>query len=369
MQNFFKVNTLKVLLVVTGLGMGGAEHVVVNLADELVNRGHEVKIAYLTGPELVLPSNKKIEVVGLSMNSYKNLPSSYLKLRKLIKSFNPDVVHSHMFHANILTRLLNTSTNIPKLISTVHSTNEGGKIRMLAYRMTDKLTDISTNVSNEAVSEYVRKGAVKPNRMVSIANGIDTEKFSFNRAARNKKRQELSIGNEKILLAVGRLDKPKDYPNLLNAIAILQKTRKDFKVFIVGDGPLKDELHNLSKSLKLDGLIEFLGIRRDVNELMSATDIYVMSSAWEGLPMVILESMSSERIVVTTDCGGTKEVVDGVGFVIPPNDPEALASELNKVLDMSDEENLMLGCKARQHIVDNYSLKNNTNAYMELYLN
>lgn len=357
------------LLVVTGLGMGGAEHVVVNLADELVNRGHEVKIAYLTGPELVLPSNKNIEVVGLSMDSYKNLPSSYLKLRKLIKSFNPDVVHSHMFHANILTRLLNTSTNIPKLISTAHNTNEGGKIRMLAYRLTDKLADISTNVSDEAVSEFIKKGAVKPGRMVSIANGIDIKKFTFDKSARKEKRQELSINNEKMLLAVGRLGEQKDYPNLLNAIAILQKTRKDFKVFIVGDGPLKDELQNLSKHLKLEGFVEFLGIRRDVDKLMSAADIYVMSSAWEGLPMVILEAMSSERIVVTTDCGGTKEVVDGVGFVIPPNDPKSLASELNKVLDMSDEENLMLGYKARQHIVDNYSLKNNTNAYMELYLN
>lgn len=363
------MNTLKVLLVVTGLSMGGAEHVVVNLADELVNSGHEVKIAYLTGQELVLPSNKNIEVVGLSMNSYKDLPSSYLKLRKLIKSFNPDVVHSHMFHANILTRLLNTSTNIPKLISTAHNTNEGGKIRMLAYRLTDKLADISTNVSDEAVSDFIKKGAAKPGRMVSVANGIDINKFTFDKYARKEKRQELSINNEKMLLAVGRLDEQKDYPNLLNAIAILQKTRKDFKVFIVGDGQLKDELHNLSKHLKLDGFVEFLGIRRDVDKLMSASDIYVMSSAWEGLPMVILESMSSERIVVTTDCGGTKEVVDGVGFVVPLNDSEALASKLNKVLDMSDEESLMLGYKARQHIVDNYSLKNNTNAYMELYLN
>ena len=209
---------MKVLLVITGLGMGGAEHVVANLADELVNRDHEVKVAYMTGPKLVLPKSKKIEVVSLEMNSYTDTLSSYLQLRKLINSFNPDVVHSHMFHANIFTRLLRISVNIPKLISTAHNTNEGGKTRMLAYRITDKLTDISTNVSSEAVSEFIRKGAVKTGRMVNVTNGIDIRKFSFDRNARGNIRAELSVNNEKVLLAVGRLDTQKDYPNLINAM-------------------------------------------------------------------------------------------------------------------------------------------------------
>lgn len=348
--------------------MGGAENVVVNLADELVNRGHKVKIAYLTGPGLVLPSNESIEVVALNMNGYKEVIPTYLKLNKLIRDFKPDVVHGHMFHANILTRLLKVSTKIPRLISTAHNTNEGGKAMMLAYRITDKLADISTNVSNEAVSTFIHKGAVKTGRMVSVTNGIDIKKFSFDKNFRRNLRAELAVENKKVLLAVGRLDTQKDYPNLLNAVHTLSKNRQDFKLIIVGDGPLKEDLKQLAKKLKIDDVVEFLGIRRDVHSLMSASDIFVLSSAWEGFGLVVAEAMSCERVVVATDCGGVAEVIGDAGIIVQPKNSKQLANELNKALDMNKEERSTLGSKARQHIVDNYSLDHNVNSYLELYL-
>ncbi len=358
---------MKILLIITGLGMGGAEHVVVNMADELVNRGHQVKIAYLTGQALVLPENPDIEIISIGMTGAKSFLSAYFKLRRLIKSFKPDVVHSHMVHANILSRLVRLTVNIPKLICTAHNTSEGGKLRMLAYRLTDKLADISTNVSEEAVAAFVSKGAVKPGRMLAVANGIDTAKFSFNKSDRERLRKELKITDQKMLLAVGRLDTQKDYPNLLNAISLLKQKRQDFKVFIVGDGPLKDELFQLRERLQLTDYVEFLGIRRDVKALMSASDIYVMSSAWEGLPMVILESMSCERVVVATDCGGVKEVIGSRGEIVPTKKPSALATALDKVLEESEEELIKMGFKAREQILQKYSLEANTKKYLELY--
>ncbi len=148
---------MKILFVITGLGMGGAEHVVSNLADELVKMNHEVKIAYLTGEVLVAPKSSEVEVISIGMNSAKDFAKAYIKLRSLVKDFKPDVVHSHMFHSNILSRLLRLTTNIPKVISTAHSNNEGGKSRMLAYQFTDRLADISTNVSKDAVDSYIAK--------------------------------------------------------------------------------------------------------------------------------------------------------------------------------------------------------------------
>lgn len=358
---------MKVLLVITGLGMGGAEHVVANLADELVNRDHEVKVAYMTGPKLVLPKSKKIEVVSLEMNSYTDTLSSYLQLRKLINSFNPDVVHSHMFHANIFTRLLRISVNIPKLISTAHNTNEGGKTRMLAYRITDKLTDISTNVSSEAVSEFIRKGAVKTGRMVNVTNGIDIRKFSFDRNARGNIRAELSVNNEKVLLAVGRLDTQKDYPNLINAVHFLSKNRKDFKLFIAGDGPLKDDLKQRIDELNLTDVIQFLGIRRDTPSLMSAADVFVLSSAWEGFGLVVAEAMACERLVVATDCGGVKEVIGETNFLVPPKNFQALANALERALELSVNERLELGIKARQRVIQHYSLGGAIKKWLYLY--
>lgn len=359
---------MKVLLVITGLGMGGAENVVVNLADELVKRGHTVKIAYLTGPALVLPANPNVEVISIGMTGAKSFLTAYFKLRNVINKFQPNVVHSHMVHANILSRLMRLTVKMPKLICTVHSTYEGGRLRMLAYRLTDKLADISTNVSEEAVAAFVSKDAVKPGRMLAVANGIDTVKFSFNSSERERLRKELKITDQKMLLAVGRLDTEKDYPNLLNAIYLLKKKRQDFKVFIVGDGPLKSELIQLLESLQLADCVEFLGIRRDVAQLMSAADVFVLSSAWEGFGLVVAEAMACERVVVATDCGGVKEVVGDAGVLVSVQNPVALVDGINTVLDMSEGELSKEGAAARENIIGKYSLGANTTRYIELYL-
>lgn len=358
---------MKILLVITGLSMGGAEHVVVNLADTLVARGHQVKIAYLTGEALVLPKDKSIEVIAIGMKGKAGFLSAYFKLRALVKAFQPDVVHSHMVHANLISRLLRLTVKIPKLVCTAHNTNEGGQLRMLAYRITDKLADISTNVSQDAVNEFVAKGAVKPGRMLAIANGIDVNTFSYNSHARDTIRNELGISDKKMLLAVGRLDVPKDYPNLLHAIEQLAQQRDDFKVFIVGNGPLRSELSALVKTMNIEGMVEFLGIRRDVKELMSATDIYVMSSAWEGLPMVILEAMGCARLIVATDCGGVSEAIGSSGFLVPPKNSNALADALNNALSLDSSECAEISKAARQRVVERFSLDANVDAFLSLY--
>ena len=358
---------MKILYVITGLGMGGAEHVVVNLADTLDRQGCFVKIIYLTGDALVLPTSDNIDILPIEMKSYFDFIRAYFKIRLIVRSFEPDVIHSHMFHANIISRLLRLTTGVKKLICTAHNTNEGGRLRMLAYRLTDKLSTISTNVSDQAVASFIKKGAVRKDRMISIANGIDTDVFCFNSNDREEKRSELDIENKKLLLAVGRLDTQKDYPNLLRAISILSRKRDDFKVFIVGEGPSKTKLHEQVIKLGLDDSIAFLGLRRDVRKLMSAADIYVMSSAWEGLPMVILEAMASELFIVSTDCGGVRQAVGEAGIIVESKNSTLLAAELDKALSMSNDSRKKFGAAARQRIVNGFSLKNNVESFFKLY--
>lgn len=358
---------MKILLTITGLAMGGAEHVVVNLADALTARGYQVKIAYLTGEALVLPKSASVEVVSIGMQGSKDFFKAYFKLRRVVKYFKPDVVHGHMIHANLLSRLLRLTVSIPKLICTSHSNNEGGTLRMLAYRLTDRLADISTNVSQDAVDEFVKKGAVKAGRMVAVVNGIDINRFVFNTDARTALRHQLNLESKKMLLAVGRLDKPKDYPNLLNAIAQLVNTRKDFKVFIAGDGPLKSDLLSLVKRLEITDFVDFLGVRRDIPELMSAADSFVLPSAWEGFGLVVAEAMACERVVVATDCGGVKEVVGSNGFLVEPKNNDLLAQALNEALNVSDADRVEIGAGARQRIIDHFSLDANVEAYLKLY--
>lgn len=359
---------MKILFVITGLGVGGAEKVVTSLADELTQRNHEVIIAYLKGEVLVAPKHKSIKLVNLELQSCRNLPLSYLKLRNLINKFQPDVVHSHLVHANIISRLIRLTTSVPKLITSAHNTNEEGQLRMLAYRFTDKLTTVSTNVSQEAVEAFVQQGAVKKGRMITVYNSISTNEFSFSQDKRNIIRKELKIdSNTQLILAVGRLNTQKDYPNLLTALSKISKENFKFRLAIVGDGPLLKDLHRLTHKLNLEDKVLFLGVREDIPSLMSAADLFVLSSAWEGFGLVVAEAMSCERIVVATDCGGVREVVGNTGFLVPPKDSNLLANTIKKGLELNDTEKLELGNKARQRILNKYSLNSTADKWMTLY--
>lgn len=359
---------MKILMVITGLGMGGAEKVVTSLADQLVDRGHEVVIAYMTGEILVAPKNNSIKLISLEADSIKNLYKSYSILRKLIKDFKPDVVHSHLVHANILCRSLRLTTAIPRLISSAHNTDEEGWTRFLAYRLTDKLTDISTNVSDEAVEAFIKQKAVRLGRMLTLHNGISTTEFIFSEQARDDICRELGvIKDQQLILAVGRLNEQKDYPNLFAAISILSKNYQNIKVAIAGQGSLLHELENRAKELGIADKICFLGIRDDIPQLMSAADVFVLSSAWEGFGLVVAEAMACERVVVATDCGGVKEVVGDAGFLVPPKNDIALATALQQALTLTSDERLQLGKKARQRFLQYYSLDMATDKWLRLY--
>jgi len=355
-------------MVITGLGMGGAEKVVTSLADQLVEKGHEVVIAYMTGEALVVPKNNNIKLINLEVNSAKNLYSAYFKLRKLITDFKPDVVHSHLVHANILCRMLRLTTSVPRLISSAHNTNEGGRMRMLAYRLTDKIADISTNVSDEAVEAFVEKKSVPSGRMLTLHNGISTNEFVFSEQARIEVRNELEISeDQQLILAVGRLSEQKDYPNLLSAISTLSIKYPNIKIAIVGNGPLLGMLKKNVAKLGLEDRVRFLGIRGDIPSLMSAADFFVLSSAWEGFGLVVAEAMACKRVVVATDCGGVREVLGDTGFLVPPKDSTALAAALNQALILNTDERLRLGEQARQRVSQYYSLNIATEKWLRLY--
>jgi glycosyltransferase involved in cell wall biosynthesis len=359
---------MKILLLITGLGMGGAEKVVTSLADSLADGGHVVLIAYLTGVALVVPRNPAVRIIDLGVKSGKDIFQAYFKLRRLVVDFRPDVVHSHMVHANILARLLRLTTPIPRLICTAHSSNEGGHLRMMAYRVTDVLADLSTNVSDVAVAAFVALKAVKPGRMIAVHNGISTNAFAFSPSAREEIRQRLGIADDcKLILAVGRLTEAKDYPNLLRALQMLKVNAINFKACIVGVGPLEQALKVHVRELGLGEHVEFLGIRHDVAALMSAADVFVLSSAWEGFGLVVAEAMACECIVVATDCGGVKEVVGVCGYLVPPANSRALFTVICQVFNLPTFDAVSLRIRARKIIIANYSLEAAVDKWLLIY--
>lgn len=338
------------------------------LADAMVAKGHHALIIYLVGQATVLPSSPEVKVVGLSLSSARQAFRALLELRTLLIDFRPDVVHSHMVHANILARLVRLVTPIPRLICTAHNTDEGGRLRMLAYRLTDRLADISTNVSEEAVQAFIKSKAVARGRMQTVHNGIPTAIFRFDAHGRERIRQELGTPPDtQVILAVGRLEEQKDYANLLHAVAQMEREKSGFVLWIAGDGPLRQKLLELADTLGVSHRIRFLGVRLDVPKLMSAADVFVLPSAWEGFGLVVAEAMACERVVVATDCGGVREVVGDTGYLVPTRNPQALAAALTKAMALPPSEKSRLGRLARQRVETHYSLDQAVEKWASLY--
>lgn len=363
---------MKILYLITGLGGGGAEKVVCDLADEMFNKGYEVKIAFLTGSIVVLPKNKDIELIYLGLNNLSNVCRVYNKFRKIILDFQPDIVHAHMVHANIFARLSRMFITIPKLICSAHSTNEGGKLRMLAYRFTHNLAEVTTNVSNEASRNFIVNKAVLNGEILTVYNGIDLKKFIANNVDLSILKKKLNISAEaKVLIAVGRFHEAKDYPNLINAFNIfLEKFDKNlFHLFIVGDGDpvIITEINNLIKAYGLGNNIHLLGRRDDIAELLSGSDLFVLSSKYEGLPTVVIEAMACEKFVVATDCGGSAEILGETGILVPIENSEALAKGLEIAMNLTENQLRENGKLARKRVENLFSLEVSVNKWLSLY--
>ena len=353
---------MKILYVITGLGIGGAEKVVADLADQMVALDHNVKIAYLTGEALVTPTSSKVEIIALNLNSVKDFLSASRKYQRLIKNFCPDIIHSHMIHSNVFARLNRTFCSVSKLICTAHSSNEGGSARMLAYRLTNYLSDINTNVSVEATKAMINKGAFTKNNVITIYNGVNLNKFKNNYKNAKLDKNLLNI------IAIGNFSDAKDYPNLIAAFAILKKqSSREIKLTIVGDGELRPRIESLIKNYNLDKDIELLGRRSNIPQLLNAANIFVSSSKYEGLPTVVIEAMACECYVVATDCGGSAEILGDTGKLVPIQDSQELAKALENAINLDVEKRLQNNKKARQRVEQLFSLESSVKKWMALY--
>ncbi len=364
-------------LVITGLAYGGAETQVIHLAMKLKARGWDVFVVSLTPPKAYTTELRYSGVPLFSLNIRQKLPDPrpLMKLFKLIREWRPCIVHSHMVHANILARLTRLFAPVPVLICTAHSIDERGRrgsgwFRTFLYRVTDPLCDLTTQVSRAGLERYVRIRAVPKEKIQYIPNGVDIESFSPNPAIRAKMRKKLHLEKRFVWLAVGRFDPPKDYPTMLCAFSRVVRKHPKAYLLIAGDGPLRPSIEALAKELGISDRVEFLGIRRDVPELMNAADAYVMSSAWEGMPLVLLEAHASGLPVVATNVGGNSEIViDGkTGFLVSPRNPEALAQAMIRLMELPEEEKQIMGKLARQHVETNFSLDRVVDLWESLYL-
>lgn len=332
---------MKILYVITGLTVGGAEIVTIDIANGMAERGHTVKLVALNNRDelsgRILPS---VEVSTLNMGkSPLSFVQSAWKLRKVIKAFRPDVVHANMVHANIFTRLVRLFTRMPLLISSAHSNNEGGALRMWAYRLTDFLSDINTNVSDGALDWFVKNKWFSKKKSISVYNGINLDKFHRDATNRLAIREKYNIASTDFLfLFVGRLIDLKDIPNLIKAFGIVSTQVDNVRLLIVGDGEVREEMEQMASEMPFASKITFAGKQTQTNDYYNAADCFVLSSECEGFGMVLVEAMACGLPVVATDAGGCLEVVGDRQYVAEPKDSEQLAKIMLSVVKLAPED-------------------------------
>jgi glycosyltransferase involved in cell wall biosynthesis len=363
---------MRILFLSTSMGMGGADSQLLSAAHGMRSRGHEVRIVSLTqlGPMGLEAQRAGIPTESLDMRRGVPDPRGLVRLVGLVRAWRPDVLHSHMVHANLMARALRLITPVPVMVATIHNIYEGGRLWMAAYRLTNALVDHVTIVSQAAADRFVRERIVPKSLLTVIPNGVDTEQFRrIPREVGHSLRQSLGLEGKFVWLAVGRFEIAKDYPNMLRGFARVRERFPQAVLLLVGRGSLQSETERLAQSLGLGSGVRFLGVRDDVVQVMSAADGYVMSSAWEGMPMVLLEAAAAGLPIVTTRVGGNHEVVrDGEsGFVVPPRDHQALGRAMLRLMELSETERRAMGDRGREVIRAHYGLNRVVERWEELY--
>jgi len=225
---------MRIAYVLTSLGVGGAERQVLALAERMKARGHVVLLVVLL-PRQAEEWPTALDLLRLEMRKRPlSLLAGAWKARRSLKEFQPDLIHSHTFPANMIARLLRLSGLAP-VLSTIHNVYEGGWGRMLAYRLTDGLSRRTTAVSQAAADRFAHLKAVPARKLSVLVNGIDTAEFAPSPERRSKMREEMSAGDEFIWLAAGRIVAAKDYPNLLRAFAQARAAIAGARLWIAGE--------------------------------------------------------------------------------------------------------------------------------------
>lgn len=367
----------RVLIVITSIVGGGAEAEAIALAQALHARRWEVAVMSLLDPGVAVEGlrDRGIQLSCLGMVRRVPDPRAIFRLASFIRDFQPDIVHSQMVHANLLARITRLVCRMPLLICTIQSIQErsdrgnGTKLKELAYRATDWLADVTTSVCEAGARRYVKIRACPPKKMLTIPNSVDLETFHPDARERIAVREQMGIEDGDFLwLTAARLAKQKNYFVLLEAFRALADHYPKSRLVIAGDGPLRTEMEQWLGRHGLLGRVQLVGHRKDVSELMRAADAFVLCSAWEGLPLALLEASASCLPVIATDAGGNSEtLVDGqTGFLVPGGDPAALAGAMRNLMNMHLEDRLQLGEAGRSHVLK-FSRNNIVSQWESLY--
>ena len=356
---------------IDGLNLGGAEVLLVDLARGLQAADYQVSVGYSTHG----PVEKNLLDLGIPITHLPRLgrvdPFLFLGMCRLILREKPDLVHTHLFKSDLHGRLAARLCGVPVVISTVHNNDDWARRFPLGrlYGLTGALADRVIAVSDQVREHQIQYAGLAPERITVIENGVDIRRFAGQGEHARALRTELNLAPDAPLIGIiGRLQPQKDHANFLNAAVRIKAAMPAARFLVAGDGPLRGELEAQSLSLGLGSSIIFCGIRRDIPAVLSALDVLVLSSKWEGLPVTLLEGMAARCPVVSTAVGGVPNVVtnEASALLVPPENSRALAEACLRILEDHELAQALLSA-AFEIVKNNFSLDAMTGRTIDLY--
>jgi len=294
--------------------------------------------------------------------------SIVFRLARFFRRNRFDVVHTHLFTADLWGRMAGLLSPV-FIVSTSHTTRDPniGRLGRLLDKVLDRRNDAVICVS-EAVRRYrVEEAGFDPKKLHLIENGIDLDRFQKT-APREEMERRLGLPpGRRWAVIVGRLVPLKGHRFLIEALSLLAKDFPDLGLLIAGAGEEEAALRAETEALGLSDRVVFLGLRRDIPDLLGLSELLVLPSSREGLPIVLLEALAASLPVVVTPVGGIPEVVeDGkTGFFVT-QEPASIASALRRILE-SPESSRAMGANARRLIEERYDIRSVARRYENLY--
>jgi glycosyltransferase involved in cell wall biosynthesis len=371
----------KIIHIITGLNTGGAEMMLYKLLSEFVGKPHwrnQVISLMEEGPigEKIRALGPSVSTVGMKRGHLRI--SNLRKLSQLIRENQPNIIQTWMYHADLLGGIAGRLNSQAPVLWNIRSST--------LDPVEEKRSTIWTAKACAFLSKWIPAQIVTcaqvaaqvhadlgydDSKMKVIPNGFDTQRFRPNYGAYEDVRRELGLAKESPIVGmVGRFHAQKDHEMFVRAASRIQQGIPDVHFILCGDNVTWDnkELSSWIKEEKLSGHFHLLGRRSDIPRITSSFDIAVLSSSFgEAFPNVVGEAMSCGVPCVVTDVGDAATIVGDTGRVVPPGDHRAFADACAELLNLSSYKRESLGEKARQRVIDNYSLPAIAREYEALY--
>jgi len=358
-----EVDTVRVAHVIDTFNVGGAETLLVEQVRQGATAGIDSTVIGLR-PGTSSQLSDDLRAVGADVrligSAHRRQLLDVKRLARLtseIRSGGFDLVHTHLRVSTIVGSLAARRAGVP-VVSTLHNvrtdTGTGLEDRVKDLLETAALrrwVDVVIGCG-PAVAESNRS-RVGGSPMVVVPNPV-REIPTTTSADRERLRRELPGDGDQLLVAVGRLTEQKDYANLLRAVVELGRPPRSIRLVVVGEGEQREALEAMITRLDLTERVFLVGNRPDVPAVLDAADVFVLSSAWEGLPLVLLEAMAVGAPIVATDVGDVGGVVDDTAVVVAPGDHQALAGAIAALL-ADPTHAARLGASARQRVRDRHN--------------